>query len=133
MKIEKIDRATCQQISDIAQKALQQAFFGTGIDISVGRGTFSSDRVEFKIGFVRVSDGKNAKQIEFEKYAPLFGFKPEDFNAVFMSNGRQFILQGFKINSPKYPIIAIDAVTKKPFKMSVQAVQTYLQRLDNIS
>ena len=48
---------------------------------------------------------KSAEQLAFEKHAPAYGFKPEDFGFEFEIRDKKYTFVSFKTTARKYPCI----------------------------
>ena len=48
---------------------------------------------------------KSAEQFNFEKYATMYGFKPEDFGFTFTHDSKTYKFVSFKTTARKYPCI----------------------------
>lgn len=109
-----MDKSEVIKINAEIKEALKVIALKHKLDINLGNVTYSATEFNTKLT-VKVTElnGKSLEQIEFEKYAPLFGFKPEDYRRMAdqKSNGRAYLIVGFKPASPKFCLLAEDSVT----------------------
>jgi hypothetical protein len=102
MKIETIDRGACRRIREEALEALAVAMEPLGLKVEGGNGGFDATSFSFKVTFTPA--GVDLGRIEFERNAPLFGLKPEHYEAELQLRGESFHLVGLHTRRPKFPL-----------------------------
>lgn len=124
--LTKLGKPECREISHQALVALETLENELGLKIErVGNGTFDPDSYfEFKLRFTLA--GADPGKKDFDRYADLFGLKPEDYGRTFVTRGETYQITGISPNRPKYPINAKSVRTGKSFKFQEASVQRAL-------
>ena len=112
-----MNRTQAKQFRKDLQEALKSVEEQYDGEISLGGIGFSSSGASVKVTLKEnPSDGKSIEQAEFEKFAFSFGLKKEDYREAFQFQGKSYRIVGFKIKSPKYPILGEAIGTNKVSK-----------------
>lgn len=112
-----MDRAKVKLLRDICQAALAEIAAKNKLEITVGRGSYTDNSVNFKLEIAELgTNGESPAVKDFDRYAGLFGLKPEDFGVMFTYGGRQFKLVEICPRRPKFPFVGEDITTNKRFK-----------------
>jgi hypothetical protein len=70
---------------------------------------------------------KSAEQFNFEKYATMYGFKPENFGFTFTHDGKTYKFVSFKTTARKYPCIC-NCSDGKQYAYEVAAMLEIMRR-----
>lgn len=103
-----MNRVTTRKLAqelEIAAKAIAKKY---GFEANLKNSRFdpqgsSLTTIEF------FAQGASQLEVDFEKYAQLFGLKPEWLNTTFKSGHETFTIVGLKASNKKYPVIAKNA------------------------
>jgi hypothetical protein len=116
-----MDKALCRTLATEAQQALAAIAQAHGLTVKVGGGSsFRPNKVVF--------EQADAAKLEFERYAPSFGLRPEHFGAEFTVGVRRFKIVGVNPRSTKYGISALCLDDSKRYKFSELDVERHLAR-----
>lgn len=100
-----MNRRICIEIEEEIRQALKPIGEARGIAFDVVNGSYGTDHMSVKVAGIEIStpsqDGKDFKQLEFEKVCRVFGFKPEDYGMEFKAEGAMYQLIGLKPNARK--------------------------------
>jgi hypothetical protein len=101
--------------------------YATVSGFKVQLGTIKFDDNSFKLTVKGIDDelpGEDFLGKEFLLHCEEYGFEPEDLGKNFKdAKGNVFILTGIKKKNRKYPVIAENVDTKKPYKFAPEAVK----------
>jgi hypothetical protein len=88
----------------------------------VGNARFSgdTDEVTFSVQCNRAG-ARPQRHIDFERYADMYGLKPEDLGRSFVSHGHTFTIDGFEVSRCTRPIMA-NREDGKPFIFAADTV-----------
>lgn len=121
------DKPACQTVRRRIEKALSDIAADMGLDVSVSAGSFNDlnykTRVEFSL---KSTDGKTKEQIDFERYAPMYGLSPKDFGKTIKSMDRDFKIVEIKPKRSKYPVVLESVRTGRRYKMDADMVKSAL-------
>lgn len=131
MTITSIDRFSLGVVQTRIAKALKDLGDELGLDITYGGGHFSNGMtgdVKLKLAVRAAAGSPSAAEVEFKRYCGMFGLVASDYDRQFASNGKTFRISGIKASAPKFPIIAIEHFSKKPYKFPLEIVKAALAR-----
>lgn len=98
MKITRFTKKECRLLGEAAVKALENLANEFGLKITYNGGTI--DDYEFKMKLackVLVTEkGESADKAEFEKWATLYGLKPEWYGKPVVLGGQAFTISGLR-------------------------------------
>ena len=77
--------------------------YGTKV-VAAGR-KYDDITTDVTVSFRTETAEKSAEQLAFEKHAPAYGFKPEDFGFEFEIRDKKYTFVSFKTTARKYPCI----------------------------
>jgi hypothetical protein len=127
-KITKIDRQTGRKLLAGAVKHLES--YADQYGLSVDHNSFSYDdgmmTMRIRFGVVHDKSGGEKmlpEEIEFRNYAKHFGFEPNDYGAMFITNGKIFQVAALKIGGHKYQVIGKTVPGGKRFKFTKESVK----------
>lgn len=83
------------------EAALKSVAEKHGIEIECGKISYSSFDFSMQLKVTKNDGNVDGKKAIFEQECVYFGFKPDDYNREFRSNGKSFKLIGFNRKSPK--------------------------------
>jgi len=90
-----------------SEQALQAIAQKYNVNIKAGKIKYTNDSFNLDLQVSKKEvNGKSFEQSEFEKYAFLYGFKPEDYGKKFTMSGKTFTLYGFKSSARTMPVLA---------------------------
>lgn len=91
---------------ELALKGLANKY---DMDIKAGKIKYTNNSFSLVLDATRKEiDGKPYEQAEFEKWAVIYGFEPEDYGKIFNMNGKTFTLYGFNTSARTMLILARD-------------------------
>lgn len=109
MTIKTFDKANLKSLSAEIEAAVAAIAAKHGLRLAGGIGGRYSD-MEFTIkGTLKVTDAAtvaDAARQDWNRYAGLDGFSPEDFGKTFKFSGSTYTISGYNPRSPKRPIKA---------------------------
>lgn len=76
-----------------------------GTKVVAGGIKYDDITTDITVSFRTETADKSAEQLAFEKHAPAYGFKPEDFGFTFSHGGKTYKFVGFKTTARKYPCV----------------------------
>jgi hypothetical protein len=121
-----IDSKTLKVLRPEIEKALKDLGGRFGIDFSLGRGTYNHSGVNGSLVLEMAArdeaSGKSGAQVLFERHAPLFGLKPDDFGREFTHSRKRFKIVGINPNSKVNCLTIARLPDGKEF---VMAAETY--------
>jgi hypothetical protein len=129
MQLKYIGKPECLLISDVAMKALKEAFAGFNIDIKRERGSFDSTYATLKFQFaLKTANGTVASKEseDFKRWCNRYGLQPTDLGRRFSARGERYEIVGLKTKAHAYPILATKIGTGKCFKFGATTVKTAL-------
>ena len=99
-----LNQQVLNSIRTDVEKALKEIGDRHGIDLALGRGTFTPSGLTGKLPIEMAArndaTGKSGLQTEFEKLAPRYGLTAEDFGREFSHSRRRFKLIGINPTRP---------------------------------
>ena len=101
-----MDKATADKLYKDLQTTLNTFAKAHGLTLKTGNGRYGSNSLRIPVELFEVTNGKSAEQVEFEKYAKLFGLEPSDYGKTFATGGATYTIVGLAMRSRKYPILA---------------------------
>ena len=123
-KVGNMDKNKIIEIHEAMKTALEKVATEFNVNINTGNVSYTTEEFHTTLKVTEKEiDGKPIEQVNFEKYAHLFGFKKSDYGKIVKLNNRHFKLIGFKPSSPKYSVIAEDIVTGKEYKLKASAIK----------
>lgn len=111
-----MERQKLQIIINDMEAALKAVGEKHKVVIKSGGGTYGEGHAiaKFKIDTIAEDGTVESKETsDFKKYATIYGLKPEQLGATFVSRGREFELTGLAMRRRKFPIMARDVQTNK--------------------
>ena len=76
-----------------------------GTKVVAGGIKYDDITTDITVSFRTETAEKSAEQLAFEKHAPAYGFKPEDFGFTFSHGGKTYKFISFKTTARKYPCV----------------------------
>ena len=76
-----------------------------GTKVVAGAIKYDDITTDITVSFRTETAEKSAEQLAFEKHAPAYGFKPEDFGFTFSHGGKTYKFISFKTTARKYPCV----------------------------
>lgn len=107
MKISKFDKTNLKEVRDLINDALQAVLTKHGLTANIGSISYSDADFTCKLT-VSCGSSDDAERREFEKYAPLFNLKANEYGSIFTVDGKSYELVALKPRSSKYPIIGMN-------------------------
>jgi hypothetical protein len=131
--IKQFDGTSVRKIMDEAREALEPIAEKYGLVLSRKGSTYHRDSLPVMLQFLikqTDTDGNilTAEAKDFQKYAVMFGLKPEDLGREFVSRGETFRITGLKPKSPKFPVLAENVRSGKSFKFPEAVVLAGLKK-----
>jgi hypothetical protein len=118
------NRVGHQALSAKIKTALDTLGQQLGLQFDVGGGSIALSSLTIKI--VASADDPAAvaeqKSSAFASQCGSFGLMPDDFGAVFVSQGKRYKLTEIKAGRPKYPLVADCVSSGRSFKMGLWVV-----------
>ena len=129
MKVKEINRNLIEKVRDDIRPFLEPIGEKHGINLELGRCSYSSGNFTLKLeGSLVGDDGvvltKEAE--DFKKYAHWHGLVPEDLGKSFQSQGVVYTITGLKTRAKKYPITA-QASNGGSYKFAAGSVKSLLK------
>ena len=124
MIMNKNEFATLRQEIEAALAPIAAKYGTKAITTSIKYDDITTDVV---VSFRTESAEKSAEQFNFEKYATMYGFKPEDFGFTFVHSGKTYKFVSFKTTARKYPCIC-DCSDGKQYAYEVAAMLEIMRR-----
>lgn len=130
MKVKDIDRNLIEKVRDDIRPFLEPIGEKHGINLELGRCSYSSGNFTLKLeGSLVGDDGvvltKEAE--DFKKYAHWHGLVPEDLGKTFVHTHVVYTITGLKTRAKKYPITA-RASNGKEYKFAAGSVRMLLKQ-----
>lgn len=104
-----INRNKVREINADLLEALKSVAEKHNCTVSSRGGRFGETSFTPKIEFTLITDNETVT----ESLKALRVYRPELEGKTFMSNGKRFTIDGFKPQSPKFPILASNAMGKR--------------------
>jgi hypothetical protein len=124
--LKALDRRALQILREDLQAALKVVSDKHGIQIEVGRATFTPKNATFKVEIATVSEDGTANTQEatnFIQFCSLYDLKPEHLGAEFTFRGDRYKVAGLASGrSHKFPILADRIPDGKTFKFPAESV-----------
>jgi|TARA_R110002051_G_scaffold11327_1_gene41354 hypothetical protein len=129
MKVKEIDRNLLEKVRDEISHCLEPIGEKHGIELKLGRCSYSSGNFTMKLeGSLVGDDGvvltKEAE--DFKKYAHWHGLEPEDLGKTFVQAHVVYTITGLKTRARKYPITA-KASNGGSYKFAADSVKRLLK------
>ena len=107
--LEKFDKLMVGQLREEILAAIEAVTKKRGIRIEETKVRGDEGSMDFAIRFsLGELDEKEPELRDFEKNAPTFGLKAEDFRRPFRRMGKKYLLVALKPRNRKYPVIGLD-------------------------
>lgn len=120
-------RALANEIED----ALQDIAKKHNVSIKRGNGSYGETNATLKLEISDISENGTVLDKEAETFlsmATIYGFKPDDLNKVFTSNGSKYSISGLNTRRSKYPISAIRLSDGGKYKFTATSVKLALAK-----
>ena len=120
-KIKSIDRHTCGVLRERLNVSLEKLGDQLGLQITVGRGSYTHGHVTFKVECAVISpEGVPMTKVasDFQARATSYGLSPSDLNRSFQIAGDTYTLIGLAIRNRKCPFLCRKASDEQVYKMS---------------
>lgn len=108
--------------------ALKEVAEKHGVSIDCGSITYSQFDFTMQLKVSKNDGNTDGKRMLFERDCVFYGFKKEDYEREFTSNGKRFKLVGFNTRSPKNCCSIYCITDGKQYKCSAEMVQRALGR-----
>jgi hypothetical protein len=126
------DKPTLKKLREAIDAALMLArvpeMFGL-TSLKAGRISYDSNGLSAKITLeaeAKSEDGKSKDEVNFEKYAQLFGLKPEWLRSSFKRGLDSVEIIGLHPNRSKFPVLVRSSETGKNFLITADEVKRKL-------
>lgn len=96
-----MDKQLAKTIGDELMAAAKAIAARHGLTVEYRGGTFDASFFKPKIEFKAADAGR----IDWDRFAPMFGFKAEHFGREFMINGRGYRIVGIRVTRTSKPVI----------------------------
>jgi len=119
----------CKEIAQVISNALVPVAEQFGINIKLGRGTFSANNYTLKIEMACVDPSGTILSRERDDWnysAVAYGLNPEWLDRTFDNGQSVYRISGLKPRSRKYPVLAEDTHTGKMYKFSARAIRMHM-------
>lgn len=123
--INAINREACRKISRAIEERMADFLNENNLSIRVHGGRFNLDCVTMKVEVAMKDGNGNARSklvVDFETYAPAYGFNESDCGASFTYKGRSFKIAGWNPRAQRFPVVAIRDDDKQ-FKFPASTVK----------
>jgi hypothetical protein len=95
-----------------------------GLAIEEGKGSYNKQEFSWNLIFrIPLPEGVDPEKEEFELYAPAFNLSSSDYMRPFRSQGKTYLLTGFRLKNRKYPVIGKDA-TGQQYKFGLHVLES---------
>jgi hypothetical protein len=130
-RITRMDRTIAKRLGDDLEKAAQEVAKKYGVVAARRSGSFSDMQFTTKIEFAitETADGKSPAQVEFERYAKIFGLEAEDYGKEIVLQAERFTIAGIRPKASKNCISIKRVSDGKGFVCSVEVVNRKLNRV----
>ena len=132
MLVKQFEKAEADLIGREIEQAVQMVAEKYGIKIVRKAGSYSRANYTLKLE-CSIKDAEGlpiTREVEaFKINASKFGLDSSDLGAKFSFHNEIFILTGLATGSWKFPILAKNAITQKPFKFPAAVVQAALGKI----
>lgn len=125
--IQTFDKAVAKKLSAELVAAAQAVAEKYGLKVAGSGGSILPGELTLKVKFTSAT-GPSQGELNFKQYGDLYGFRPEDFGATFVSMGREFKITGLLPNRPKRPVEVIEVRTGKAFVFDAETAKRALVR-----
>lgn len=124
--LEKFDPLVVGELREEILAAIEEVTKKRGIRLEGVQMSEDGDVADLSLRFtLGPVDEREPELREFERHAPAFGLKGEDYRRPFRSLGKKYILVALKPRNPKYPIIGLDAKGRR-YKFSHDVLKKLL-------
>lgn len=124
-------KAILTALGNEIEEALQDIAKKHNVQIRRGNGTYGETNATLKLEISDISEDGSVLDKEAETFlsmATIYGFKPDDLNRVFISNGDKYSITGMNPRRSKYPISAIRLRDGGKYKFTVVYTKLALAR-----
>lgn len=131
-KINTFDKAATQTVMTELDALLADFAATHGISISKVRGTYGGDTLKFSAQFATIGENGAVNTAESQAWKAhsglnysdltLAGFTADDLGAEFTSQGKVFVITGYKSRARKRPLLAKQVGTDNQFVFPLEAV-----------
>lgn len=98
-----------------------------GCEVTAGNIKYDTSSIDLSLYFkAKGENGETAEEIDFKKHCGDYGFKPEDYNATVIFEGKKYFFIGFNPRARKNYCIIRDAAGKE-YATSIAAIQLSLK------
>jgi len=129
--VDEMSRETTRHIQQEALVLLRGLAEQYGLAVLPEGGKFDTASATLKFRFCLPADAPGAEKnerTEFERYARMCGFNPNDYGKMFTYGGRQFTLVALKPGRPKFPVIGKTLDGRSRFKFQTHIVLASLAK-----
>ena len=100
-----------------------------GCEVTAGNIKYDTTSVDIAIYFKsKGENGESAEEMDFKKHCGDYGFKPEDYNATVIFEGKKYSFIGFNPRARKNYCIIRDAAGKE-YATSIALMQSSLREI----
>ena len=114
------------QIRVDLEAALEMVGNDNGISFDIGRITYSQDSFRVQLNAFEAIEGQSAKEVEFRKWAVIYGLEPDDFGKTINLHRGEYVISGIAPKSRKYPILGTKSSDGKTYKLITADVKRAL-------
>lgn len=112
---------------DDCNKALAPLGKTYNIAISAGSLSYSNNKFTLRLECEK-TDAGDLRQQDFEKHCELYGFSAGDYQQEFTFDGTRYMLVGFSVSSPKYPVLCRRMDSGKEYKLTEESVKQAMKK-----
>lgn len=124
--LEKFDSLIIGELQEEIQAAIEEVTKKRGIRLEGVQMSEDGDVADLSLRLtLGPVDEREPELREFERHAPAFGLRGEDFHRPFRSLGKKYILVALKPRNRKYPVIGLD-VKGRRFKFEREVLERLL-------
>jgi len=123
---KKFTKAVCREFGDQIRNQIQ---IPEGVEMESAGGTFDGKTFTMKLKFTLTDCARQStEELMYNSFRhaaglPEWGFSFRTFD------GEEFVMTDYKPRSPKFPIIAKNAVNGKLYKFNVDRIKRYLKAM----
>jgi len=129
-RIKSFDRSVCRIVSSDLLTALKRAAKDYGLDVSLGRGTYTDANFTFKVQVSVVGKDGTALTREAEELTRYLQYSdlPKDLlnKVIQVDTGEIYRVTGLSLRRSKYPIVAERVRDGRVFKLRMDTVRRAL-------
>ena len=98
-----------------------------GCEVTAGNIKYDTSSIDLALYFkAKGENGESAEEMDFKKHCGEYGFKPEDYNATVVFEGKRYSFIGFNPRARKNYCIIRDAAGKE-YATSIVSIQSGLK------